>query len=144
MRVCAEFVQGWNSIPKYDHEPVSLAARQISECVVSHPMRAVRDERTVPESDKSNKEQIIGWICWSSERKNSRPFHMHLSRLGESHLGAGVLWFSARLVAGVVCVWLSWFLLGRLVLREGVDVEPRTRGQVACYFLVPQLDFPPR
>ena len=73
---------------------------------------------------------------------------MHLSRLGESHLGAGVLWFSARLVAGVVCVWLSWFLLGRLVqnkvFREGVDVEPCTRGQVSCYFLVPQLDFPPR
>ena len=59
------------------------------------------------------------------ERKNSGPFKTHLSRLGERHLVAGVLWLSARLVAGVVCVWLPWFLLSRLVLREGADVEPR-------------------
>ena len=58
-------------------------------------------------------------ICWSSEGNT------HLSRLGEMHLVAGVLGFAARLVAGVVRVWLPWFLLGRLVLREGADVEPR-------------------
>ena len=33
-------MRGWNSIPKYGHEPVRLAARQIRECVVSHPRRA--------------------------------------------------------------------------------------------------------
>ena len=121
-----------NSIPKYGHEAIRLAARQVRECVMSHPRRrAGHEERTAPESDKRNGEQILERICssvgigWSSKRKNSRPFKTNLSRLGERHLVAGVLWFMARLVAGVVRVWLPWFLLGRLVLREGADVKPR-------------------
>ena len=31
-------------------------------------------------------------------------------------------------------VRLSWFVLWRLVLREGADIEPRERGQVASTF----------
>jgi len=164
MWACSEFVRGWNSIPKYGHEPIRLAARQVRECVVSHPTmsglnsihkyghESVRldrtgeratPERTAPESDRRDVERQkreIGKrgnrperqdlrkrqnlaervrICWSSEGKT------HLSRLGERHLVAGVLGFAARLVAGVVRVWLPWFLLGQLVLQEGADVEPR-------------------
>ena len=123
-------MSGLNSISKYGHEAVRL----------DRARERATPERTAPESDKKERTANIRvdllergeeefapverWICWSSERKNSRPFKTHLSRLGERHLVAGVLWFSARLVAGVVCVWLPWFLLGRLVLREGADVEP--------------------
>ena len=103
-----------NSIPKYGHEAIRLAARQVRECVMSHPRRrAGHEERTAPESDKRNGEQILERICssvgigWSSKRKNSRPFKTHLSRLGGRHLVAGVLWFPGHLV-----LWLAWSASG--------------------------------
>ena len=129
---------GMNSIPKYVHESVRL----------DRARERATPERTAPESEKrdveierrgrsrSERSEERGnlWkrqnlceqeklaehvrIRWSSEGKT------HLSRLGERHLVAGVLGFSACLVAGVVRVWLPWFLLGRLVLREGADIEP--------------------
>ena len=133
---------GRNSIPKYGHESVRL----------DRARERATPERTAPESnkrgrgDREKREIEIGEIggarergdlrtrqnlcerekmaerariCWSSEGKT------HLSRLGERHLVAGVLEFTALLVAGVVRIWLPWFLLGRLVLREGAYIEPR-------------------
>ena len=85
-----------------------------------------RERENRPERQDLRKRQNLAErvrICWSSEGKT------HLSRLGGRHLIAGVLGFTAHLVAGVVRVWLPWFLLGRLVLREGADIEPRSAAR---------------
>ena len=60
------------------------------------------------------------------EGKNSHLLKMHLEDGRKaSHRWCALVPGSSRVVAGVVCVWLPWFLLGRLVLRGGADVEPR-------------------
>ena len=92
---------GERTAPKGDKRDVERENRERkSERIESE--RARESARARERKSKGICQSVIIWssvrICWSSEGKT------HLSRLGKRHLVAGVLWFSARLVAGVVCV----------------------------------------
>ena len=52
---------------------------------------------------------------------------------------------SSREITSSRLLWvrLPWSVLWRLVLREGVVVQPREHGQVASHLLFPQLICPP-
>ena len=125
-------MSGLNSIPKYGHEPVCLdRARE----------RAI-PERTVPESDKKEGEQIFGWICSSAERKNSLPLKggsagarrgrirtrsKRISR-GWAKGISSLVRAGSRVISS--CGWRGLHLAALvpswlMVLQEGADVEPR-------------------
>ena len=49
-------------------------------------------------------------------------------------ISLALVWFSDLILPLVlVCVWLPWSIFWRLELREGVDVQPRARCQVASH-----------